>query len=351
MRYGFIGDILQITPVVRIVQEKYPDAIIDFWVSRKASVALDNNPRIHAIVDADKYGPLSINKIWSIIKCGWSLRAGNYDAAICLNAEPVSGMLAWLGKIPFRIGLINAGQKAAFLHKYIVVPPDDTASRQFHYVSLIKLLGGTGIISEFPPIELYWVKNDEKVVDDLLKNEKRELVAFFPGGGENIQYRPWANRKWPVEKWTSLGKSILEKYPEITLLLFGSASDEDSIKKITKYLPAKRFLNVCGKTTLCQLGPLLKKCRVLVTNDSAPVFVAAAVGCPTVVLYGPEWPERAKPLGFEHWYPVWSETVCRANCAAFPVKGVKCENECENGLEVEKVLKTICKVLKLFPLE
>ncbi len=343
MRYGFLGDILQTTPVLRYIQENFPEAVIDYWVSKKAAVAITNNPRVNKIIDADRFGTLQLKKPLSILKCGLSLRKGRYTMAVCLNASPLDGFLAWLGNIPFRIGLINNLQKSVFLHKAIIVPENSREPRQKSYYAVLNLIGNSALIPDDYPIELYWSNSDEEKIDILVKAIKGELIALFPGGGENIQYRPWANRKWPVERWVELAQKTLSRFPAARLALLGTTSESAIADSIIKAVPRERVINCVNQTSFVQLGPLLKRCRMLISNDSSAVFVAAAVGCPAIVIYGPEWPERARPL-VKNWHPIFVDIDCREQCAS-SVKPSFCDNKCIKNISADEVFKKACEMM------
>ena len=191
---------------------------------------------------------------------------------------------------------------------------------------------------------MYWETSDERKIGDLIPGHFDKIVALFPGGRENI-YKPWAKRKWAPENWIALANLILQDFPRAGVLLFGSNSDAIISEKIILGICSHRAINIAGKTTFSQIAPLLKKCSVLITNDTATVFIAAAVSCPVIVLYGPEWPERSRPLPAKEWYPIWSDIACRETCAAFAGKHILCANDCMQRISVEAVMQSARAVL------
>ncbi len=115
MRYGFLGDVLQTTPVLKALHKKWPKAKIDYWVSDAAAPALKNNPHINTIIPADKYGSISYKKPWGTLKNASLVRKEHYDLAVCLGSDPMYGLLAWLSGVKFRIGLITDKKSQYFL--------------------------------------------------------------------------------------------------------------------------------------------------------------------------------------------------------------------------------------------
>jgi ADP-heptose:LPS heptosyltransferase len=150
-----------------------------------------------------------------------------------------------------------------------------------------------------------------------------------------------------IDAWVDLAQKLVRHYPGIKTLLIGTNQEAEANKKIASSLPETRVIDLSGETSFPQLGPVLKRCKLLISNDSVPVFVAAAVGCPSIVIYGPEWPERAQPLN-ANWHPVYVEVDCRDNCCSLPDKAPPCKNECMESITVEAVLEAIDKVTKVW---
>lgn len=335
MRYGFLGDVLQTTPALSALRRAWPKARIDYWVSDASSAALENNPCVDNILSADLYGGQGPDGLIRIFRQSLALRKGNYDLAVCLGSDPGYGILAWLSGIRTRIGLIPQSSKAVFLDIFLVVPLADKMSRQGRYLELVRMLGVE--VSDRESIRAYWNKQDGMKADSLL-GRRDDLVAFFFGSGP-LRFRPWAERKWPVERWIRLAEMICSRHEDAKIVLLGSKSEEKAAAMIETSVPEGRVINLSGKTSFVQMAPILERCGILVSNDSAPVFVAAAVGCPVVVIYGPEWPERARPCGTTQWYPVSVDIPCRDYCASFPAKAPECKNECMSKITVEMVFQ------------
>lgn len=344
MRYGFLGDVLQTTPVLKALREVYPKARIDYWVSDVAAPALANNPHISSIVSADRHGKLNPRRPFGVFRHTLKLRQAHYDLAICLGSDPFYGFLAWLAGIKYRAGLIVNKKKTAFLHVWIETPLSDRASRQKRYLELLHQLH-IEIAAGAEKIQLFWTTEDERKTDALLGHDHGKLLALFCGTGPE-RFRPWAKRRWNVDSWMSLAERIIRSYPDMKILLIGTDREAETNKRIASVLPEDRVLDISGKTGFSQLGAVLKRCMLLVSNDSAPTFVAAAVDCPSVVIYGPEWPERSRPMGTHKWYSISVDIECRDRCASFPDKALVCKNECMNGITVEMVLNKVESAMK-----
>ena len=338
MRYGFLGDVLQTTPLLRFLHETFPAAAIDYWVSAAAAPAIEDNPCIAAVIDADRYGG-RFGKLRSTVRGVRHLRRQRYDLAVCLSASPAVGLLGRLAGIPFLVGIASSEEKGIFLHRAVVAPPDDPTPRQRRYNEVALLLEKSAETIDALPLELHWNECDERAARELLGDGAGNYIALFPGGGENTQYRPWAERKWPADRWAETAKRLLEIAPLATIVLLGRGGDAAAATAIERSLPATKVRNLVNRTSFRHLGPVLKKCSLLISNDTAPVFIASAVGCPSVVLYGPEWPSRARPLAGA-WTPVAVETGCREQCASFS-RPDRCDGSCLRNLSVNSVMEKV----------
>ncbi|MBU1575741.1 MAG: glycosyltransferase family 9 protein [Candidatus Edwardsbacteria bacterium] len=343
MLNGQIGDVVQTTPVLRSLKTKWPKAEIDYCVCKNSMDGLTNNPNIRQIVKADEYGPWSLLKPVSIIKLARTLKKNNYDLAVCLGNDATYGIVARMAGIKYIAGLIDKEYKNAFLDLYVYAPYNEKRPRVEYFRMLgesIRLDFAKGLLPE-----VFWTKQDEALIDGIIKAQNKPLIAIFAGTGPNA-FRPWAKRSWPVKNWAELIQKLLTEYPDAGFVLLGRGGDREVNKEIILSAKAENICDLTDKTTYPQLAYALSKCNLLVSTDSSPVFAAAAVNCPLVVMYGPEWPQRSQPVGAQYWRPVTIDMVCREYCCSFPAKAPVCNNECMKNIPAQQVLEMIKTVLK-----
>ena len=122
----------------------------------------------------------------------------------------------------------------------------------------------------------------------------RPLVAFAP-------VSRWESKNWPAENFARLAERAAAEWPDATFAVVGGRGDF-AVGETIAAAPgtAGRVANLCGKTSVAESMALLAKCDLLVANDTGPVHMAAAVGTPCLVLFGPTRPDWTGPFGEGH---------------------------------------------------
>lgn len=108
-----------------------------------------------------------------------------------------------------------------------------------------------------------------------------------------------AAKNWPVGRFAAVGKALYEKHGAM-LYISGVPEDADTCKQLMELLPPGSAHNLCGKTSLIELGSVLQAMDLVITVDSGPMHMAAAAGTPTLAIFGPTDPLRVGPYGPRH---------------------------------------------------
>jgi lipopolysaccharide heptosyltransferase II len=125
---------------------------------------------------------------------------------------------------------------------------------------------------------------------------KRELQ---PHGARWIALQPgarWPNKRWPAENFAELVRLLAKDFTGQRFAILGGVEDKPLGEMISRAAP-ERCLNLCGETSLPEMIEWLRLCRLMVTNDTGPMHVAAALSKPLVALFGPTEPRRTGPYG------------------------------------------------------
>lgn len=153
----------------------------------------------------------------------------------------------------------------------------------------------------------------------------------------------WPSKNWPAAHFARLAR-LLVRDPHVQLSLIGSAADAAVCEEIAHGMDDTRVANLAGRLTLIELGGWLRSVDLLIANDSGPVHMAAAMGTPTLVLFGPTDPARTGPFGDGH-------RVVRAPEPCRPCYRRECRRQthaCMEDITPEQVARTARDMLKAF---
>ncbi|MCB0027594.1 MAG: glycosyltransferase family 9 protein [Anaerolineales bacterium] len=290
---GWLSQVMLTTPLLAVLSDAFPEARFDWAVSRWARPAIATNPRLNRLIELNQVG-----QAWP----GWGeiravaarLKQENYDTCFIPHRSRWLGLAAWLAGIPQRIGLDVDG--AGFAHTIRVQPPAGSAT--YHETTLYLLLAkALGIEKEsgmeFYPSDQARTTITQRLVDEWGWQGEVPLVLFHPGGGVNPD-KEHPEIRWPVERFALLGNHLKREY-EATILVLGSAGEEKRAAAVAG-LMSGRVHDLSGKLSLNELGALGEVASLYVGNDTGPTHIAAAVGCPTLVIYGPSSVGRSRPF-------------------------------------------------------
>ena len=214
------------------------------------------------------------------------------------------------------------------------VPP---SAHQIHeYLHLVAALGAN---PEPLPPQLYVSPEEMARVANQYGLIGRELVLGLNPGAE---YGP--AKRWPVDKFIAAAREIQSRTPCAWLLL-GGKNDAATTSQISSALgPPSSVLDLSGRTSLRELMALLKHCRVLLTNDTGPMHVAAALGTPVVVPFGSTSPELTGPgLPGD---PRHRLIKSPAPCSPCFLRVCPIDFRCMHGIGVEQVVAALDAVMR-----
>ncbi|MES1180792.1 MAG: lipopolysaccharide heptosyltransferase II, partial [Verrucomicrobiota bacterium] len=307
---NWLGDAVMTTPALLRLREKFPAAHVALLTPEKLADLWKNHPAVDETI--------SFAKNESVFAIGKKLRAGNYDLALVLPNSPRSALEVFLAGILQRIGYarpwrnffltqaIAPRAKAVRMRKHseseireLISEKSEVGSRKselpksahqiFEYLHLVSVLGTNP--EPLPPqlvitpYEMLAAWSKFNLIDD-----EFPIFGLNPGA----EYGP--AKRWPVEKFIVTAKEI-HRRTNCTWILFGGKNDVETTAQIESAIrnPQSTIFNLAGKTTLRELMALLKLCHVLLTNDTGPMHVAAALGTPVVVPFGSTSPELTGP--------------------------------------------------------
>lgn len=274
-----IGDVLLATPVVRSLKIAYPGAAIDMLVFEGTQAVVSANPDLRRIWTIPEHPPIGTHL--RLLRSIWR----RYDVALSVLAGDRPTFHAWMAG-RYRVGTLLPDNKSRWkrtlLHEWI---PFDNLSTHTVVMNL-RLLAPLGIEPLGTPV-VGWRQEDEASVH-----------RVFPGIANHRRYAvlhvspKFAYKTWSVAGWVALGRWLVDQ--GLVVVVAGGASDQRAYsEQVVERLPDA--VNLVGHLTLPALGYLLSRAAVYVGTDTAVSHMAAAVGAPTVVLFGPSNPVKWGP--------------------------------------------------------
>ena len=160
-------------------------------------------------------------------------------------------------------------------------------------------------------------------------------IAIQPGAR-------WSNKRWPVEYFARLVRLLAGQFPEVRFAILGGAEDKP-LGGIVADADPERCFNLCGQTSLPEMVEWVRLCDLMITNDTGPMHVAAALGKPLVALFGPTEPRRTGPYR-------QLDSVLRIDLPCSPCLKSYCTygkpNECLNAISPATVFEFACQKLQ-----
>jgi lipopolysaccharide heptosyltransferase I len=339
IKMSAIGDVVHTLPFLEILRENFPKARIDWLMEEEASQIIEGHPALDRVIVSRRKqwqrGILKGGTCRRVMREAWEflkeVRARRYDLVIDLQGLFRSGLLTGISRGRRKIGMTGAREGAWIFLNERPVPVDHDEHAIDRYLRMARYLEcRTGPCKAIIPV----FESDRERVRGLLGRELREdrpLVALNP-------VARWETKLWLPDRFAVLADRLAREL-SCTVAFTGSAHDRETIELISGMMES-RPLNLAGRTGLKELAFLYSLCALLVTTDTGPMHIAAAMGCPVVALFGPTAPWRTGPYGNEH-------RIVRVEMDCSPCLRKRCdEPACMQQITVEMVLDAARKILE-----
>jgi len=332
---AFLGDVVLTLPLVQVVKDFFASSKIDLLVIPRSAEIVRTHPAVENVIVFDKYG---MDKgIGGFVRIVSRIRKQRYSLAIVPHRSLRSALIVFLAGIPLRIGFDTSAGRI-FYNKTVRYQKDIHESER--NLSLLQALGIHHSARQLP--KLYPSQEDSKQVDELLRAlgiaDTKRLIAISPG-------TIWNTKRWLKERFASLAKLLTDE--QFDIVLIGGKEDEALCSEIQSLSSSNKVYNTAGKLSTLQSAELIRRCKLLVSNDSAPMHFAVAVGTPVVSIFGATVPEFGfAPLGRHDVVVETRGLQCRP-CSIHggdecPIKTF----ECMKNITEERVFRKVTEVLE-----
>jgi predicted lipopolysaccharide heptosyltransferase III len=335
IQLGDIGDVLWATPTFRAVKETYRQANVSVLVREGFGSLLESDPHIHRIFEVKHYKGNPLKRAKEQIKFIRDLRKARFDLVFDLRSDDRGTFMAFLSGAPMRASIVYLyipWRDRFFTHLGNPPPVDKTiCSAAEQSLRVVKEFGIT------PRDDVPKLQVSEKAYNRVKRLFDKEgidddrMITLNP-------FSRWKYKEWEYDKWTNVIDWLWEEY-EIATVIVGAIEEKDQSEYIIQRC-CGRVYNLTGKTTLGELAGVLSHGCLHLGVDSAPPHIAAAVGTPTITIYGPsDWRDWA-PQGEAHGVVV-------PDCVCAPCQKKGCDDtgisRCLEDLNTDTVKKSIRK--------
>jgi len=326
-----LGDVVQALPVLRLLKQHLPQSEIYWWIESTLAPLLEGDPDLTGLVPFDRRrwaAPRNWAALWRGLR--WT-RQQAFDWVIDLQCLARSGAYAWLANGKLTIGLDEPREGARGYYDVVVRRPSFHTHAVDWYLEVLRPLGvpATRSFQWLPPRPDVAARVREK-----WSVPNAPWVALQPGAR-------WLNKRWPLEAFAELLRLLAEVRTDLRFALLGGAEDCALGETIHRAAPG-RCLDLTGRLSLPEMVEWLRLSQLMVTNDTGPMHVAAALGTPVVGLFGPTAPQRTGPYGQQ-------QRVLQLELPCSPCLKSRCHYakplECLRALSPESVVKAVLERL------
>jgi heptosyltransferase-1 len=331
-----LGDILHALPVLDYLHQAVPGIEIDWVVEEQFREVLEGNPlisQVHAVrTKVWRKHPLARATHREIGVLKQTLRERNYDLVFDIQGNLKSGLVCWLTGVADRIGFEREGlqESANLLFTTRQVP---LRSKDRHITDQYLRVVSVPFGRDFNGMELHTdiptAPADDAAAEALLSTLSDGLVFLFHCG------TTWQTKLWNDAGWIGLGRAVLDKFPDSSVLLsWGNETEKSTAIRIAAAIGSRARL--LDRYSLKGFTALLKKVDLVIGGDTGPIHIAAAVNTPTVSFYRASDGRRSGPRGDRHVVvqsPLHCTACFRTSCDR--------DAECRQSITVEALMQGI----------
>lgn len=309
---NWVGDAVMCMPAFDALRRNFPESHIAVVARPWVAALYESHPGVDEIIPYPR-GEGFFQDALAMIRVIHCIRCRSFDLAILFQNAFEAALIARLGGMPLRVGYNTDGRRLLLSH---AVLRDKSILKQHqveYYLAILRAMSW-----EAPTAEpnLFTGGKEAAVVDALLAAHGISKGDFVVGLGAGAAFGP--AKRWPVDRFAAIADRAVERWGA-KVVLVGSAQDGRTCLDLARAMNHEAA-DLCGKTSLAEALALIERCRFFVSNDSGLMHVAAALGVPTIALFGSTDPVATGPRG--RWTRIVKHDLDCAPCL---------KPQCRNG--------------------
>lgn len=325
---NWLGDAVLTTPIFKAIKQLYPHSYVAVMAVERVAGIFEDSPYIDEVILFDERG--KEKSLFSRMDFVKRLKSKKFDTVFLVHRSFTRALVCLLAGIKERIGY-RRWKNLSVLTKKIAQPKIPLHRGDYYFY----LFEQSGIKIKDKTPETFIPKRKRERIDVFLREPKMRhsyLVGINPSAN-------WELKQWPQENFARLCDRLIKEL-NCGIFLVGKDEDKELVEKVITKMQQEPY-NFCGKTDLEELGALIERMALFVSNDSGPAHLAAALGTNTLVLFGPTSPQITAPWG-QAVRIIQNTTECKIPCYNTGCR----DNVCMKNISVDEVFLTAKGILK-----
>jgi lipopolysaccharide heptosyltransferase II len=335
---NWIGDAIMSAPAMHRLRSSFPQASITLLAPARTTALFEDSSLCDEVIQYRRRA----EGLRTFIEMVKTIRARRFDLAILFQNAFEAALISYLGAARLRIGYAEQGRGLLLTHRLHHCPEHRNRHQVHDYLDIVAeceriCLGKDHKANDFKVPSLSASTRQKEAATALLEGfgietGSRSLVAINAGATNSRA------KCWPAERFAALADR-LAKEMNAQIVLIGAPSELEYADNVISLMETNGVADLTGKTSLLELIGLLDRCDLVVSNDTGPAHIAAALGRPTITIFGPTNEFETAPLTSE---------VLRAEgieCARCMLRDCPIDHRCMTSISAESAFECARKIL------
>lgn len=328
---NWIGDAVMTTPALQRLRSSFPRAQITLLATPRTTRLFEGSPYFDDVIEYRRREE-GVKALFAAAK---ELRARRYDLAVLFQNAFEAALLARLGGVKLRIGFAEQGRGFLLTHQLYRGPGHRNRHQTLDYLEIVAeceraCLGSNFCPSTPHPLPSLTANNEQRnaAAKWLEQFPARPLIALNTAATNSHA------KCWPADRFAALADRLVEQL-EAQIIFIGAEAERENAENVRLQMKQPGALNLAGQTSMAELIGLLDACDLVVSNDTGPAHIAAALGRPTLTIFGPTNEFETSPTGPRSQL-IRAEGI---ECARCMHRECPIDHRCMTRIEVVEVLE------------
>jgi lipopolysaccharide heptosyltransferase II len=335
---NWIGDAIMSAPAMRRLRSSFPEANITLLASARTTAVFEDSPLCDEVIQYRRRA----EGLRTFIETVKTIRARRFDLAVLFQNAFEAALLSYLGGARLRIGYAEQGRGFLLTHRLHHGPEHRNRHQVHDYLDIVaeceRICLGSDLKANDSSVPSLIASSRQKDAAMALlecfgiETGSRSLVAINAGATNSRA------KCWPAERFATLADR-LAKEMDAQIVLIGAPSELEYADNVISSMETNGVADLTGKTSLVELIGLLDRCDLVITNDTGPAHIAAALGRPTITIFGPTNEFETAPPASE---------ILRAegiDCARCMLRDCPIDHRCMTRISADSVFDCARKIL------